>query len=51
MKHWFIAAIVTGIVMLPMVIRKKKAGFVPLSVPNDTDKRYNVDDFVGEDTL
>ncbi len=51
MKHWFIAAIVTGIVMFPMVIRKKKALVRPLPVPTDTDKRYNVDDFVGEENL
>ena len=51
MKNWFIAAIVTGIVMLPMVIRKKKAGLRPIPVPTDTDKRYNVDDFLGEENL
>jgi len=51
MKHWFIAAIVTGIVMLPVVIRKKKVALMPVPVPTDTEKRYNVDDFVGEESL
>ncbi len=51
MKHWFIAAIVTGIVMLPMVIRKKKVELRPIPMPTDTDKRYNVDDFLDEANL
>ena len=49
MKNWFIAAIVTGIVMLPVVIRKKKVR--PLPLPTDSDKRYNIDEFLAEDKL
>lgn len=49
MKQWLIAAIVTGIVMLPVVVRKKK--LEPVPVPTDTDKRYNIDEFVSDENL
>ena len=49
MKQWLIAAIVTGIVMLPVVVRKKKVETVP--VPTDMEKRYDIDEFVGEENL
>ena len=49
MKHWIMAAIVTGLVFIPMIIRKK--GVKPVQVPTELDKRYNIDDFLTEDQL
>ena len=50
MKHWLIAAILTGIVMLPMMLRKKRVK--PIPVPTtDSDKRYNIDEFLTEEEL
>ncbi len=49
MKHWLIAAIVTGIVVLPMMLRKKRVKPIPL--PTDSDKRYNIDEFLTEEEL
>ncbi len=49
MKHWLIAAIVTGIVVFPMMLRKKKVKPIPL--PTDLDKRYNIDEFLTEEEL
>ena len=51
MKQWFIAAIVTGIVMLPAVSKKKKEEIKPLTLPTETDKRYDIEEFVGNEAL
>jgi len=53
MKQWFVAAIVTGIVMLPAVAKKKKEESKPLPVPapNETDRRYDIEEFVGNEAL
>ena len=51
MKQWFVAAIVTGIVMLPVVVKKKKLELKPLPAPSETDKRYNIEEFVGTEAL
>ena len=49
MKHWLVAAIMMGIVVLPIILRKKRVKPVP--VPTDSDKRYNIDEFLTEDEL
>ena len=51
MKQWLVAAIVTGIVMLPAVSKKKKEDLKPLPVPTETDKRYDIEEFVGNEAL
>jgi hypothetical protein len=51
MKQWFVAAIVTGIVMLPAVTKKKKEDPKPISMPSETDKRYDIEEFVSSEAL
>jgi hypothetical protein len=49
MKHWWWAALVTGIFMIPVMLRKRS--LKPRTVPTASDQRYNIDDFLTEDDL
>jgi hypothetical protein len=51
MKQWLATAIVAGIVMIPAVSKKKKEESKPLPVPTETDKRYDIEEFVGNEAL
>ena len=51
MKQWFVAAIVTGLVMLPAVSKKKKEETKPVSLPSETDRRYDIEEFVSNEAL
>lgn len=50
MKNWFIAALVTSVVVLPMIFRNKRNEKV-VPVTTDENKRYNTDDFITDEEL
>ena len=49
MKLWTWTAFVTGIIVLPFVLRKHKQNLLPLLL--DKNKRYAIDDYIADQSL
>ncbi|MBI1806852.1 MAG: hypothetical protein HYR76_07370 [Ignavibacteria bacterium] len=48
MKFWTIAALLTSALIVSLVVRKKMQ---PVTVDKDSNRRYNIDDFLDDQAL
>lgn len=49
MKGWTIAAIVTGIIIFPFIVRKNKRNLLPIHT--DSNKRYDIEEYLSDQEL
>ncbi|MBI4546596.1 MAG: hypothetical protein HY707_01345 [Ignavibacteriae bacterium] len=49
MKTWTIAAFVTGLVLIPWIVKKFRRG--PLPIQTDPNKRYDIEEFITDQEL
>ena len=49
MKLWKLAGLLTGLVLVSLVVRKVKVALA--NVEKDSNKRYNIDDFIADQEL
>ena len=49
MKAWKIAAIVTGLIIVPFIIRKCKRQLLPIQT--DENKRYDIEEYIADQEL
>lgn len=49
MKGWTIAAIVTGIIIFPIIVRKTKCHLLPIHT--DPNKRYDIEEYLSDQEL
>ena len=50
MKAWILAALVTGLVAVPLMMRKHAIKVKPVAT-TDEDKRYDIEEYIAEDEL
>ncbi|HZY11004.1 MAG TPA: hypothetical protein VFF29_07605 [Bacteroidota bacterium] len=49
MKGWTLAAIVTGIIIFPLIVRKNKPNLLPIHT--DPNKRYDIEEYLSDQEL
>ena len=49
MKVWKIAAVVTSLLVVPLIIRKCKRQ--PLPIQTDENKRYDIEEYIADQEL
>ena len=55
-KFWTFAAFVTGLVLVPWIVKKLKSqviplGHEPLPIQTDPNKRYDIEEFITDQEL
>jgi hypothetical protein len=50
MKHWIVATLLTGLMVVPMMLRKHMIHLQPAATDDD-NKRYDIEEYIADEEL